>query len=574
MYSDRFATQSEAFRRDVIAGRMPPYFVHGLPGRDAADTGGTLPSRRAAWQAQFPFVFLADAVLTAYFTVLLLLALFGSHRFRLLYGLVRHRKRAAARAERLRVRGAPLLEREPPPVLVQLPVFNERYVVERLIRAVAALDYPKSRLTVQVLDDSTDDTGAIVERVAAECAAAGLDIRRLPRTDRRGFKAGALAAGLAASEAPFIAVFDADFVPPPDFLRATLPYLLGDERTGLVQARWEHLNRFYSVLTDVQAILLDGHFIAEHGARHALGCFFNFNGTAGLWRRSAITDAGGWSGDTLTEDLDLSYRSQLRGWRFVFLPEVAAPAELPVSMTAFKAQQRRWAQGSFQTARKLLPQILASPLPLRVRMEAFFHLGANLAYPLMALLSLLMVPALLVRVDTGLREMVLLDIPIFVAATVSVVSFYAVSAHRAFRLAPEGERGRFLPRLRHVPATLAVGIGLSFSNAVAVLGGALGRRAPFVRTPKYGVARTERSPDRRPGDHWTRKAYRSREGAIVFFELAVGAALAAAAVVSVLEGVIASAPFLALFAAGYLYVGGRSFAESRRAGAAPSGVSG
>ncbi len=518
---------------------------------------------------------LADAVLTAYFTVLLLLALYGSHRFRLLFGLARHGAAAAAAAERLRARGAPLLERDPPPVLVQLPVFNERYVVERLIRAVAALDYPKSRLAVQILDDSTDDTGAIADRVAAECAAAGLEIRRLHRQDRRGFKAGALAAGLQASEAPFVAIFDADFVPKPDFLRATLPCLLADERTGLVQARWEHLNRDDSILTGVQAVLLDGHFIAEHGARHAMGCFFNFNGTAGVWRRSAIRDAGGWAGDTLTEDLDLSYRAQLRGWRFVFLPEVAAPAELPVSMGAFKAQQRRWAKGSFQTARKLLPQVLASPLPIRVRVEAFFHLSANLAYPLMSLLSLLMVPALFVRVDTGLREMALLDIPIFVAATISVVSFYAVSEHRVFHLAPEAGRGRLLRRLRHLPVSLAVGIGLSFSNAAAVLGGVMGRRTPFVRTPKYGIVRSDRGESR----PWIRKSYRAHEGAILFLELTVGAVMAAATLYAILEGVIASAPFLLLFAVGYLYVGGRSLAESRRraapgSAAVRSGISG
>ena len=327
--------------------------------RDAADTGGTLPSRRAAWRAQFPFVFLADAVLTAYFTVLLLLALFGSHRFRcstasFATGSGRRRGRSGCASAAPRCSSGNRRR-----CWCSFRSSTSAMWWSASSARVAALDYPKSRLTVQVLDDSTDDTGAIIERVAAECAAAGLDIRRLPRTDRRGFKAGALAAGsrpprrrsspsstpissaarLPPGDAPLSARRRADR-PRPGALGASEPLLL--------------------VLTDVQAILLDGHFIAEHGARHALGCFFNFNGTAGLWRRAAITDAGGWSGDTLTEDLDLSYRSQLRGWRFVFLPEVAAPAELPVSMTAFKAQQRRWAQGSFQTARKLLPQILAS----------------------------------------------------------------------------------------------------------------------------------------------------------------------------------------------------------------------
>ena len=501
----------------------------------------------------------ADAVLTTYFVVLLLLSVYGSHRYVLIARLRRHAAGSVAGAEAMRVRGAPLLDRDPPRVLVQLPVFNERYVVERLVRAVAALDHPRSRLAVQVLDDSTDDTGEIADRVVAECAAAGLDICRIHREDREGFKAGALRAGLDASDAPFVAIFDADFVPEPDFLRRTLPYLLADERTGLVQARWDHLNRDYSLLTDVQAILLDGHFIAEHGGRHAAGCFFNFNGTAGVWRRAAIEDAGGWEGDTLTEDLDLSYRAQLRGWRFVFVPQVAAPAELPVSMNAFKSQQRRWAQGSLQTARKLLPQIVASPLPLRVRVEAFFHLTSNLAYPLMAVLSLLMTPVLFARVSTGLREMALLDIPIFAAATVSVVSFYAFSQTRLRRLQPADQRGGLYRRVRNIPVAMAVGIGISFSNAAAVLSGALGRRTPFVRTPKYGVART--------GDGWRAKSYRMPAGAIPAIEFALGVVMAATTVYAVVEGVAASAPFLLLFAAGYLYVGGRSLLEVRRSGA-------
>ena len=500
---------------------------------------------------------LADVVLTTYFVVLLLLSIYGSHRYVLVYRLSRYAGRSAAAAERLRVRGAPLLASDPPRVLVQLPVFNERYVVERLVRAVAAFDYPRSRLSVQLLDDSTDDTGEIADRVVEECAAAGLDIRRIHRTDRQGFKAGALRAGLEASDAPFVAIFDADFVPAPDFLTRTLPYLLADDRAGLVQARWDHLNRDYSVLTDVQAILLDGHFMAEHGGRHVAGCFFNFNGTAGIWRRAAIEDAGGWEGDTLTEDLDLSYRAQLRGWRFVFVPEIAAPAELPVSMNGFKAQQRRWAQGSLQTARKLLPQILASPLPLRVRAEAFFHLTSNLAYPLMAVLSLLMTPVLFARVSTGLREMALLDIPIFAAATLSVVSFYAFSQSRLLRLQPEGEREGLWRRARGIPVALAVGIGISFSNASAVLSGVLGRRTPFVRTPKYGIAGA--------GGRWRQKSYRMPAGAVPALEFGLGLVMAGATLYAVIEGVAASAPFLLLFAAGYLYVGGRSLLEARRA---------
>lgn len=529
-----------------------------------------------------------DGILTAYFVVLLLLAGYGSHRYRLMWTVRRRAARAAAAARAARERGLVEFDRDPPPVLVQLPVFNERHVVERLIRAVAALDYPRDRLAVQVLDDSTDDTGAIAEKAVREARAAGLAIERRHRADRVGFKAGALAAGLEAgpevgseagrhsaddasptpAPAPFVAIFDADFVPSPDFLLETVPVLLGDPGLGMAQARWAHLNRSYSVLTEVQAILLDGHFIGEHGGRHAAGCFFNFNGTAGVWRREAILDAGGWEGDTLTEDLDLSYRAQLRGWRFVFLPEVAAPAELPVSMTAFKAQQRRWAKGAFETAKKLLPQILASPLPFRVRAEALFHLTGNAAYPLMALLSLLMIPALAARAATGLREMALLDFPIFLAATLSVISFYAFSQRRVRRLDPSGP-GRWR-RARHIPMALAVGIGLSFSNTAAVLEGALGRKTPFVRTPKFGLAGGARS---RTDRGWRRSAYRTPEGAVVALELLVGTAMAVAAGWALLAGVAASTPFLLLFAVGYLYVGGRSLAESRALRRTPAGSS-
>ncbi len=497
----------------------------------------------------------ADAVLTAYFAVLLLLAAFGWHRYRLVWILARKWKRARTEAAALAARGAPLAEKRPPEVLVQLPVFNERYVLERLLEAVAALDWPKSRLTVQVLDDSTDDTTEIAARLVERHRAAGVPMEYVHRHHRTGFKAGALQEGLGRSDAPFVAVFDADFVPEPDFLRRTVPYLLGDARVGMVQARWGHLNRRYSLLTGVQAVLLDGHFIAEHGGRHADRCWFNFNGTAGIWRREAITDAGGWEGDTLTEDLDLSYRAQLRGWRFVFAPEIEAPAELPVSMNAFKAQQRRWAKGSLQTARKLLPQIVASRLPARVRLEACVHLSGNLCYLLMAALSLLLIPAMAARASTGLEEMAILDLPIFAAATLSVVSFYSASAWRLHRMRGTGDRRPLFAALRHIPAALGVGIGLSFSNAVAVLEGIRGLRTPFERTPKYGVAT--------PGQGWRRKRYRTPAGAVTLIEVVLGLAMLVATGYAVSLGMLASAPFYLLFAFGYLYVGLRSLGEAR-----------
>ncbi|MGH9333494.1 MAG: cellulose synthase family protein, partial [Vicinamibacteria bacterium] len=322
----------------------------------------------------------SDLLLTAYFAVLVFLAIFGVHRYRMVYLYYRHRDRRPAPPT-----GAMALPR----VTIQLPIYNELYVVERLIDAVVRLDYPRHLLEIQVLDDSTDETRERARERVELHRSRGVDIHYRNRTDRTGFKAGALAAGLACAKGDLIGIFDADFVPDPDFLLRTAPYFR-DPEVGMVQARWGHINEDYSLLTRVQGILLDAHFVLEHGGRNRADCFFNFNGTAGLWRRRTIEDAGGWQHDTLTEDMDLSYRAQLRGWKFLFLPDVVAPAEIPVSMNAFKSQQHRWTKGSIQTARKLLPRILASPLPFRVKVEALFHLSANLAYPLMVLLSFLM----------------------------------------------------------------------------------------------------------------------------------------------------------------------------------------
>jgi cellulose synthase/poly-beta-1,6-N-acetylglucosamine synthase-like glycosyltransferase len=318
-------------------------------------------------------------LLALYYLVLSVLAVYGLHRLVLLAVYFRTRKHGAVR---------PPDPATWPRVTVQLPIFNERYVATRLIDAVCAFDYPRDRLEIQVLDDSTDDTTDRIARRVAHYRARGLDIHHLHRRRRTGYKAGALAAGCQQAQGELLAVFDADFVPPPEFLRETVPHF-ADPRLGVVQARWEHVNREYSLLTRAQAIFLDAHFLIEHVARNRAGHFFNFNGTAGIWRREAIVDAGGWHHDTLTEDLDLSYRAQLAGWRFLFLPEVTAPAELPVDVNAFKRQQFRWAKGSIQTARKLLGPVLRSDLPWSTKVEATIHLTNNAAYLLMVLLSLL-----------------------------------------------------------------------------------------------------------------------------------------------------------------------------------------
>ena len=376
-------------------------------------------------------------------------------------------------------------------VTVQLPIYNEMYVVDRLIEAVCDLDYPKDRLEIQVLDDSTDETRDRADLAVQRQFARGFDIKYLHRSDRTGYKAGALEAGLKVARGEYVAIFDADFVPPSDFLRRTVPYLVHDAGLAVVQARWGHLNDDYSMLTRVQAVLLDGHFVLEHGARNRSGCFFNFNGTAGIWRRTAIADAGGWQHDTLTEDLDLSYRAQMRGWRFMFLPDLLAPAEVPVEMNAFKTQQHRWAKGSIQTCRKILPLLLQSNLPLAVKVEAFFHLTANFNYLLMVVLSILMFPSMVVRYNMGLTEMLLIDVPLFAAATLSVVNFYLMSQREAYR--------DWRSRIKYLPIVLAVGIGLAVNNARAVLEALFNHDTEFARTPKYGIERND--------DDWHHKKY-------------------------------------------------------------------
>jgi cellulose synthase/poly-beta-1,6-N-acetylglucosamine synthase-like glycosyltransferase len=473
---------------------------------------------------------LIDAtILGLYFFVLSILAVYGWHRYYLVYLYTKNRDQVPRPAGQF----DPL-----PVVTVQLPVFNEMYVVDRLIGAVARLEYPRDRLEIQVLDDSTDETREIAEAAVRRLTARGLDVKYLHRTDRKGYKAGALADGLRVARGEFVAIFDADFLPTPDFLCQAIHHFT-DPGVGMVQARWGHINQDYSLLTKVQAILLDGHFVLEHGGRNRAGCFFNFNGTAGMWRRTAIDDAGGWQGDTLTEDLDLSYRAQLKGWRFVFLPDVIAPAEVPVEMNAFKSQQFRWAKGSIQTCRKLLPALLAADLPFGVKAEAFFHLSANFNYPLMILLSVLMFPAMYVRYNMGWYEMLLIDVPFFVAATASVGYFYMVCQREAY---PD-----WRARLKYLPLLMSVGIGLSVNNTRAVLEAMVGRSSEFTRTPKYGIERN--------GDDWMGKRYRQLTAVQPLIELALGLYFTGAVLYALANGIYGSLPFLVLFQVGFLYTG-------------------
>lgn len=475
---------------------------------------------------------LPTLTLALYFLVLVILAVLGVHRYAMVYLYTRYRDRKAL------CRSLPA-GKERPFVTVQLPLFNEMYVADRLITSVAGIRYPKDRLEIQVLDDSTDETTAIAEAAVLRARAAGLDITLIHRDDRRGFKAGALENGLKTAKGEFILIFDADFIAPPDILEKSLGHF-EDQTVGLVQARWGHLNRDCSLLTEFQSIMLDGHFIMEHGGRNRGGRFFNFNGTAGIWRKSAIVEAGGWQHDTLTEDLDLSYRAQMRGYRFVFIEDLVCPAELPVDVNAFRSQQARWAKGSTQVCVKLLPRLLASRLPLAVKAEAAFHLTANFAYPLMVALSVLMFPAMVIRYDLGWMEMLLIDVPLFMGATTSVCSFYAFAQRQAF-----GEPA-WRTRLKYLPGVLALGIGLSVNNARAVIEGLLGNPSEFVRTPKLGVLVS--------GDEWRQKRYRGRANWVPYFEISLAFYLAAMAVYAITHDQWGTAPFVLIFLAGYLYM--------------------
>jgi cellulose synthase/poly-beta-1,6-N-acetylglucosamine synthase-like glycosyltransferase len=481
-----------------------------------------------------------NILIILYLTVLCLLALYGFHRSLLVFLFYKHKDRRPEPK-------ALFAEGDLPRVTVQLPIFNEMYVVERLIDAMARIDYPRDRLEIQVLDDSTDETQGICRKKVQELRRAGFDIHYIHRDDRTGFKAGALENGLREAKGEFAIVFDADFVPGPTIVREMVHYFT-DEKVGMVQARWGHVNRDYSRLTEVEAIMLDGHFVIEHTARHRSGRFFNFNGTAGMWRISTISDAGGWQHDTLTEDMDLSYRAQLRGWEFVYLFDTVAPAELPVEMNAFKSQQFRWAKGSLQVARKLLPTILRANVPFRIKTEAFFHLTNNLAYPLLLLLSFLLLPNLLVRTQHGLTEVLLIDLPLFFGTTLSLLTFY-ISAQREVR--PK----TWTNVLRYLPLMLSIGIGLCINQSRAVLEALLGKETEFVRTPKHGVETKNH--------RWTEKRYRSVRNLVPYVEIFMGIYFVLALLVAVRGGHFLSMPFLALFLVGYFYVGALSVFQRR-----------
>ena len=486
------------------------------------------------------------ALLIPYFIVLVLLAGYGIHRYILVYLYYKHKEK--------RTTAPPALFEELPSITVQLPIFNEQFVVERLLDTVCRLKYPRERLDIQVLDDSTDETVDVARNLVERYTTLGNPISYHHRTTRHGFKAGALSEGLKTAKGEFVAIFDADFTPPEDFLLRTIHHFT-DPKIGMVQTRWTHINRNYSVLTQVEAMLLDGHFVLEHSGRARSGVFFNFNGTAGVWRRAAIDEAGGWQHDTLTEDTDLSYRAQLKGWKFIYLQDVECPAELPVEMTAFKTQQARWAKGLIQTGKKILPRVLRSDAPFHTKIEAWYHLTANLSYPLMIVLSVLMLPAMIIRFYQGWFQMLFIDLPLFLASTFSISSFYLVSQRELF---PKTWGRAFL----YLPLLMALGIGLTITNTKAVIEALIGKESAFARTPKYKVESKK--------DKVAATKYRKRLGWIPWIELLIGTYFALTVLYAFQNENYVTIPFLLLFVFGYWVTGLMSLLQGRFAGVALS----
>ncbi len=468
---------------------------------------------------------LEDALLISYIIALSFPFIFGSNGFLMVYYYFRYRKRQVAVTGELK---------ELPSVTIQLPVYNELYVVNRAIDAICALDYPKDKLEIQVLDDSTDETTTIISQKLVEKTAQGFDIIHVRRGSRQGFKAGALKFGLERAKGEYIAVFDADFLPRTDFLRRTLPYF-ANSRVGLVQTRWEHINSDYSLLTRAQALALDGHFVIEQQVRNKAGFFMNFNGTAGVWRRSCIEDSGNWEGDTLAEDLDLSYRAQLKGWQFVFMKEYTSPAELPADVNGLRSQQFRWTKGAIEASKKLLPRVWKSKLPLRVKVHSTIHLGASLVYPFVLMIAILQVPAVFIK-HTGRYDATFMLMGGFIFAFFGSFVFYLYSQKDIYK--------DWRRRIYLFPVFMAGSMGLSVNNTKAVIEALFKRKTEFVRTPKYGMTAK--------GGTWVDKKYTPRRinwVSIAEFFLAIYCL--AGIVLSIIDLEIAAVPFQLLFFTGF-----------------------
>ncbi len=468
-------------------------------------------------------------ILIIYFLALLILLLFGFQGFIMVYYYLKSRPEKEHND---------MTMTDYPPVTIQLPIYNELYVVERLIRAAARIKYPREKLEIQVLDDSTDETSSVVAGIVKEFVAQGYDLKHIQRGNREGYKAGALREGLKVARGQFIAIFDADFVPREDFLLQTIPYFLCDQKIGMVQTRWEHLNTEYSLLTRAQAMALDGHFVIEQAIRNRAGFFINFNGTGGIWRRACIEDSGNWQDDTLTEDLDLSYRAQLRGWKFKFLSDVTSPAELPSEINALKSQQFRWTKGAIETAKKILPQVWRSDLPFRIKLQSTFHLTNNIVFPFILLAGILNVPLVYIKNHGGYETYFAL-MSIFVVAFIGSFLFYTFSQKEVY---PDWRRRVFL-----FPLFMAGSMGFAVNNTKAVIEGLLSKKREFVRTPKYCIEKKT--------DAWTNKKYiPTKLGLTCIVEMLLALYCFFGVLSSLYFSEIAAVPFQLLFCLGFGFV--------------------
>ncbi len=468
-------------------------------------------------------------LLTIYFIALTILFGFGIHGIVLLYY---YRKTKLQENDDVEQMG------EWPLVTIQLPMFNELYVVERLIGSICDIDYPKDKLEIQVLDDSTDETQALAKKLCIEYEAKGYDISYIHRVDRTGYKAGALKEGLVIAKGEFVAIFDADFVPKKDFLKRTVPHFQ-NEKVGMVQTRWEHINGDESYLTKAQAIALDGHFVIEQQVRNKAGFFINFNGTAGIWRKDCIIDAGNWQADTLTEDFDLSYRAQLNGWKFKFLNDVTSPAELPADINALKTQQFRWTKGAVETAKKLLPMVWKSKLKPKVKLECFIHLTSNIVFPFIILVAMLNIPIVMIKISTTGYDSVYSLMSIFVLASISTFLFY-MYGQKAIHL-------DWRKRILLFPVFLAGSMGLAVNNTKAVLEALVGKKTEFTRTPKDG--------DKAPRNTIKKKYRQNRVTLLVAVELLLTLYFVVGIGYSLYHLEIAAIPFQILFLLGFGTVG-------------------
>lgn len=467
-----------------------------------------------------------DLIIGTYFFSLSILFLFGSSGFVMIFYYLKHRDKKHEPADELK---------EFPEVTIQLPVYNEYYVVDRLLKAACAIDYPKEKIEFQVLDDSTDETTELLKELVNQYQHQGFDIKHVRRGSRDGFKAGALKFGLSTARGEYIAIFDADFIPPKNFLNDTLPYFYQDRKVGLVQTRWEHLNREYSFLTRVQAMALDGHFVIEQNVRNKAGFFINFNGTGGIWRKECIFDAGNWEADTLTEDLDLSYRAQLRGWKFKFLNDVTSPAELPSEINALKSQQFRWTKGAIETARKILPRVWKSDLPFEKKLHATFHLSNNIVFPFILLAGILNVPLIFIKHQGG-YETYFTIMAVFVFAFIGSFLFYLYSQKDVYH--------DWRKRMLLFPLFMAGSMGFAVNNTKAVIEGLFKKKSEFVRTPKYSVI------DKK--DNWLDKKYVLKKfNYTVIIELLLAMYCLSGVISSIYYLEIAAVPFQLLFTLGF-----------------------